>query len=121
MEQIIAEQKARELQIDKTQVVREYWELIILKGLFDSSEGQALIFKGGTALRLVYGSPRFSQDLDFSLIKNSNFPEFVRVIKKIEKSRDGLAIKDIYDKRNTLFALLLVKNKLLNQSFFITV
>ena len=27
MEQLIARQKARELQIDETQVVREYWEV----------------------------------------------------------------------------------------------
>jgi len=30
MEQLIAEQKARELKIDKAQVVREYWELMVL-------------------------------------------------------------------------------------------
>lgn len=27
------------------------------------------MFKGGTALRIVYGSPRFSEDLDFTLIE----------------------------------------------------
>ena len=36
MEQLLAEQKANQLKIDTTQVVREYWELIILKGLFES-------------------------------------------------------------------------------------
>ena len=65
MEQSIAEQKGRELKIDKTQVVREYWELIVLKGLYDSRFGRYLIFKGGTSLRLAYSSPRFSEDLDF--------------------------------------------------------
>jgi predicted nucleotidyltransferase component of viral defense system len=64
MEQLMAEQKARELKIDKTQVIREYWELIILKGLHESPFGRYLIFKGETALRLCYGSPRFSEDLD---------------------------------------------------------
>ena len=43
MEQSIARQKARELQIDETQVVREYWEVIILKGLFDSPSGKDII------------------------------------------------------------------------------
>jgi hypothetical protein len=46
MEQSIAEQKARELKIDKTQVVRKYWELIVLKGLYDSGFSRYLIFKG---------------------------------------------------------------------------
>jgi hypothetical protein len=40
MEQYIAEQKARELGIDRTQVVREYWKLIMLKGLYESPQGR---------------------------------------------------------------------------------
>jgi hypothetical protein len=40
MEQLIAEQKARELKIDKTHIVREYWEFIILKGLYESPFGR---------------------------------------------------------------------------------
>ncbi|MEW6675721.1 MAG: nucleotidyl transferase AbiEii/AbiGii toxin family protein [Nitrospirota bacterium] len=64
MEREIAENQAKNLKTDVTQVVREFWETVILKGLFDSPEGKFLIFKGGTALRLVYGSPRFSEDLD---------------------------------------------------------
>ena len=36
MEQIIADQKARELKIVKAQVVQEYWELIILERLYES-------------------------------------------------------------------------------------
>jgi len=51
MEQLIAEQKARELQIDRTQVVREYWELILLKGLYDSPFGRNIIF-GSSANRV---------------------------------------------------------------------
>jgi hypothetical protein len=42
MEQLLAEKVARELTIDKTQVVREYWEVIILKGLYESSFGPAI-------------------------------------------------------------------------------
>ena len=63
----MAEQIAGELKIDKTQVIREYWELIILKGLYESPSGRYLILKGGTALRLCHGSPRFSEGLGFSL------------------------------------------------------
>jgi len=68
VERKIAESQARNLKIDITQVVRKFWETVILKGLFESTEGKFLVFKGGTALRLVYGSPRFSEDLDFSLM-----------------------------------------------------
>ncbi len=57
MEQALAERLAEELKIDVTQVVREFWEVLFLKVLLESPHGKNLVFKGGTALRLAYGSP----------------------------------------------------------------
>jgi predicted nucleotidyltransferase component of viral defense system len=48
-------------------VVREYFQHIFLLELYKLPNAEKLQFKGGTALRIVYGSPRFSEDLDFSL------------------------------------------------------
>jgi len=104
MEQGIAEQKARELKIDKTQVVREYWELIVLKGLYESPFGRYLIFKGGTALRLTYGSPRFSEDLDFSLTKDVLKGKFSSLIKKIIAPFPELSLTDLEEKYYTYLA-----------------
>ena len=104
MEQSIAEQKARELKIDKTQVVREYWEFIVLKGLYDSSFGRYLIFKGGTALRLTYGSPRFSEDLDFSLTKDVLKGKYSSLIKKIIAPFPELSLTDLEEKHYTYLA-----------------
>ena len=104
MEQLIAEQKARELKIDKTQVIREYWELIILKGLYESPFGRYLIFKGGTALRLCYGSPRFSEDLDFSLIKDMLKGKFSPLIKKMIVPFPELTETDLEEKYYTYLA-----------------
>jgi predicted nucleotidyltransferase component of viral defense system len=104
MEQLIAEQKARELKIDKTQVVREHWELIVLKGLYDSPFGRYLVFKGGTALRLTYGSPRFSEDLDFSLIKDMLKGKFSLIMKKIIASFPEMALTDLEEKYYTYLA-----------------
>src|SRR4030066_1263105 len=101
MEREIAENQARDLKIDLTQVVREFWEIIILKGLFDSPEGKFLIFKGGTALRLVYGSPRFSEDLDFSLISDRLRGKFESLIKKIISPYPELTITDLQGKYYT--------------------
>jgi predicted nucleotidyltransferase component of viral defense system len=101
MEREIAENLARELRIDVTQVVREFWEIIILKGLFDSPEGKFLIFKGGTALRLVYSSPRFSEDLDFSLISNRLKEKFNSLVKKIISPYPELTITDLEEKYYT--------------------
>jgi predicted nucleotidyltransferase component of viral defense system len=104
MERSIARQKARELQVDETQVVREYWEVIILKGLFDSSSGKDIIFKGGTALRFAYGSPRFSEDLDFSLIHDSVKGKFLNLSGKITAPFPELVLTDVEEKYYTYLA-----------------
>ncbi len=104
MEQSLAQQKAREQQIDLTQIVREYWEVIILKGLYDSPFGRKLIFKGGTALRLAYDSPRFSEDLDFSLTSDAFEDAFSRLIKKIITPFPELTISDLEEKYYTYLA-----------------
>lgn len=43
----------------------EVLQLLLLDGLYGHSGSQHMIFQGGTALRWVYGGPRFSEDLDF--------------------------------------------------------
>ena len=104
MEQVLAEQKASQLKIDTTQVVREHWELIVLKGLFESPIGRFLIFKGGTALRLSYDSPRFSEDLDFSLTKDVFKDRFASLIEKIICPFSNLVCTDLQDKFYTYLA-----------------
>ena len=104
MEQYLAQQKARELQIDLTQVAREYWEILVLKGLYDSPYGKKLIFKGGTALRLAYNSPRFSEDLDFSLTGDPFKGGFSTLVKKIIAPFPELAISDLEEKYYTYLA-----------------
>jgi predicted nucleotidyltransferase component of viral defense system len=54
---------------------RDYLQHLILWLLY--SRTQELIFKGGTALRLVYGSNRYSEDLDF------NGPEDLAVLQAL--------------------------------------
>src|SRR3989338_10452000 len=48
-------------------IVREYFQHVFLSELYKLPNAEKLLFKGGTALRIVYGSQRFSEDLDFSL------------------------------------------------------
>ena len=121
MEQLIAEQKARGLRIDITQVVREFWELILLKGLYDSPYGRDLIFKGGTALRLAYGSPRFSEDLDFSLIHDRLKGKFRGWVGKIISPFPELALTDLEEKRYTYLAEIKVIQEFLHFPFRVKV
>ena len=46
-------------------VVLEYVQHYILYLLFRTRHYRELAFTGGTALRVLFGLPRFSEDLDF--------------------------------------------------------
>ena len=48
-------------------ILREYLQARILEGLQRVGAMSALAFQGGTALRFLYGLPRYSEDLDFAL------------------------------------------------------
>lgn len=54
--------------------LREVMQEIALSGLYRGGFFDKAAFYGGTCLRIFYGLPRFSEDLDFSLLKpDSNF------------------------------------------------
>src|SRR3990167_4074905 len=74
-------------------IVREYFQHVFLGELYKLPDAQKLLFKGGTALRIIYGSPRFSEDLDFSLfgaaqneIKSFIEKLFIYVLAEIERT-----------------------------------
>jgi len=48
-------------------VLREYLQTFALRSLHESEAFVGLSFVGGTALRLLFNLPRFSEDLDFCL------------------------------------------------------
>lgn len=56
---------ARIMGLNLGQAEKDYFQNIVLFILFQEY-GKTLIFKGGTALSKCYGSPRFSEDLDFT-------------------------------------------------------
>ena len=47
-------------------VIREYFQQLFLSYLYQEKGSDSLLFKGGTALRIIWQSPRFSEDLDFT-------------------------------------------------------
>lgn len=47
-------------------VRREYFQHIFLSYFYEQPQTRSIYFKGGTALKMVHKSPRFSDDLDFS-------------------------------------------------------
>lgn len=67
---MLSEQQIKEI-ATKTQgsfinVAREYVQHLFLDYFYAQEGSDLILFKGGTALRILYKSPRFSEDLDFS-------------------------------------------------------
>jgi predicted nucleotidyltransferase component of viral defense system len=60
------EQLVQRYQTDEMTVVREYFQHLFLSYFYQEAPTDQIYFKGGTALRIIYQSPRFSEDLDFS-------------------------------------------------------
>lgn len=54
---------------DAYEALREIVQEIVLYALSDAGFFNHAVFYGGTALRILYDLPRFSEDLDFSLLK----------------------------------------------------
>lgn len=54
------------LQTTNLNVLREYAQHLFLASLYRTKQAPLILFKGGTAYRIAYKSPRFSEDLDFS-------------------------------------------------------
>jgi len=63
-------------------IFREYAQNIFLSFLYQKKGSQKMLFKGGTALKLAYKSPRFSEDLDFTL-KDIVFQEIEKIILEV--------------------------------------
>ncbi len=51
--------------------LREILQEIVLLGLYDAGFFKHATFYGGTALRILHNLPRFSEDLDFSLLESN--------------------------------------------------
>lgn len=73
--------------IHETIIAREFVQISFLKELYAESFSKKIFFKGGTAIRLLFGGQRFSEDLDFTVMLDEK--EFLHKImlffKKLEK------------------------------------
>lgn len=88
----------------KLNLIREYLQAYILKILFDAGFFHDAAFVGGTALRFLYNLPRFSEDLDFSLVRPGKKYSFVKTIgkTKYELEKSGYVVEVKYNEENTV-------------------
>lgn len=68
----------------KLNIMREYLQIYILRIMHDEGVFRTTAFLGGTALRLLYNLPRFSEDLDFSITNGMKY-DFINLIKRIKE------------------------------------
>ncbi|MBW6441974.1 nucleotidyl transferase AbiEii/AbiGii toxin family protein [Patescibacteria group bacterium] len=121
MNKELAEQLSKKLKISTPQIVREEYELIVLKEIYTSDLADKIVFKGGTALRLAYDSPRFSDDLDFSQLKNIKLKDFIDVCENIATNNPNIELVEALNKFNTLFALFKVSDSSISQNLSIKI
>lgn len=109
---------------EKVNALREVMQELALLGLWRGKFFERAAFYGGTALRILYGLDRFSEDLDFSLLSKdpsfslSHYESFV--VKELEawgfvvsmerkKKTTRTAIESAFLKANTQQQLLVIE------------
>jgi hypothetical protein len=71
---------------DPRNAVREYLQARILESLQRAGAMVPLAFLGGTALRFLYRTPRYSEDLDFSLAGDRNAYDLAAWLRRTRQS-----------------------------------
>jgi hypothetical protein len=109
---------------DHVRALREIMQEIALLGLWRSKFFEKAAFYGGTALRILYGMERFSEDLDFSLLKPMTDFDLSRYSGAVERElrsfgfeatmttrekKDASPVQSAFLKANTLKHLLIIK------------
>ncbi|MDO9108657.1 MAG: nucleotidyl transferase AbiEii/AbiGii toxin family protein [Coriobacteriia bacterium] len=84
-------------------IAREYLQARILQHIGLSGQMTSLAFMGGTALRFLYGVPRYSEDLDFALETNQDSYAFGDVLGVIARGfeREGYEVDIKFNQSRT--------------------
>jgi len=85
-------------------ILREYLQILMLKSLYKSRWQDRFFFLGGTSLRLLHKSKRFSEELDFN-VKNLKKREFDNAAEFIQKelNREGISSDVEFSYKDSLF------------------
>ena len=84
---------------NKGHIEKSYYQDLFLFNLFKKTN--KLVFKGGTSLYKLYGLPRFSEDLDFSLLEDLDFNSVKKLVEEIIKNKDYFKIKSAKKTKNS--------------------
>jgi predicted nucleotidyltransferase component of viral defense system len=88
---------AQKYQTTAGNIRQEYIQHLFLAYFYQQPQASKVYFKGGTALRIMYNSPRFSEDLDFSATLYSVAPleeAVLATLQAIEREAIPAEIRD---------------------------
>ena len=86
---------------DYENALKEIMQEIALLGLWRSKFFEHAAFYGGTALRILYELDRFSEDLDFSLLKPDSDFSLAPYLKAIEAELNGMGFSVTVTEKDT--------------------
>ena len=95
---------ARHSAEDYTHALREIMQEVVLLGLWRAKFFEHAAFYGGTALRILYGLDRFSEDLDFSLLSPMRDFDIAKYSHALEKELRAFGFDVRVEKRNKAVA-----------------
>lgn len=84
-------------QTNALNVRREYFQHLFLSYFYQQPKSECIYFKGGTNLRVLYHSPRFSEDLDFNcaFVNFSEIEELMlNTLHQMEKENMSFILKE---------------------------
>lgn len=86
-------------------LLREYLQTFVLRSLHEAEAFRPLAFVGGTALRFLHGLPRFSEDLDFSVVSAEGYAgrEWMAKVKR-DLTLAGFTSEVTWNDRKTVHA-----------------
>jgi predicted nucleotidyltransferase component of viral defense system len=85
---------------DTMRALREIMQEIALLGLWRSKFFESAAFYGETAMRVLYGLDRFSEDLDFSLLKPMGNFDISRYLSALQKELEAFGFDVRIEQRN---------------------
>jgi hypothetical protein len=95
--------------VEPRNVVREYLQARILESLQHSGAMGQLAFHGGTALRFLFGIPRYSEDLDFALERDEGAFDLRRSLRGVRRAlvAEAYAVEVVVDVSRTVHAAMI--------------
>ncbi len=97
------EELSKFYKIDGFSILREHLQLVFLNYFYQQEKSKNCFFKGGTAIRLLLNSPRFSEDLDFSTtLSRQNIKNLLSdILAEVRKEIPSLEIRPLYSGKET--------------------